>query len=572
MDLEGIAGRSSIVSARRECRNARRQVIAVTDDHARHQISPATPIVIVVPGFGKTQMDYLPLSFFLAANRLRVLRYDHTNHVGQSDGDVLQTTLRGMQVDLEQVIDFARTTWPTAPLTIVAEDVGARVALKAMGKNPAPTGHLLLINPVLDLQAALLETYRHDVLADHAQGLRRGAANLWGLNVNLDQFLGDALGGDYQSLSGSARDMAALQTAPVIFTTPHPSEPARGQAAASLRSLPSAPAVVEVRAELSSVSPVADERHRVAFQTVYQQISVFSQQPHAAGDLREVPLREVQRQYQLEQERVRIRHHVSQSTRDALWIAHVAQLPQLGNLHDYWVLREELYRLLLPLEPSARILEIGCGHGDMARAILTNRAYARSHTGGPPQLPLHYVGLGHSQESVDAAQRSMSAFQRELTTTFASTAFLGGLLETDWMPYEWDSALPLADQSFDRILCHLSLCFSPSPLRALRDALRTLAPEGTLLITCLQPHSDLSELYRRHLHAAAHDEFGAPGQIVLHYLGRLREAIRHGLLHRYERDALGKLLIHAGAAPVHVRPLFDGQLLVALARKGKSPG
>ena len=109
MDLEGIALRSSIVSARRECRNAREQVIAVTDDHARHQISPSTPVVILVPGFGHTQTDYLPLAFSLANHRLRVLRYDHTNHVGQSDGDMLQTTLRSMQVDLHNVLEFAAT-------------------------------------------------------------------------------------------------------------------------------------------------------------------------------------------------------------------------------------------------------------------------------------------------------------------------------------------------------------------------------------------------------------------------------------------------------------------------------
>jgi PAS domain S-box-containing protein len=49
MDLVGTTGRSSIVSTRRECRNARHEMIAVTDDHARHQLSPNAPIVLIVP-------------------------------------------------------------------------------------------------------------------------------------------------------------------------------------------------------------------------------------------------------------------------------------------------------------------------------------------------------------------------------------------------------------------------------------------------------------------------------------------------------------------------------------------
>ncbi|HSA61102.1 MAG TPA: PilZ domain-containing protein, partial [Nitrospiraceae bacterium] len=219
MDLEGIAGRSPIVSARRECRNARHQIIAVTDDHARHQISPSTPIVILVPGFSQTQTDYLPLASFLAINRLRVLRYDHTNHAGQSDGDILQTTLRSMQVDLQNVLEFARITWPTAPLTILSEDIAGRVALKVMAQSRI-AGRLLLLNPVLDLQTALSATYRHDVITDYRHGLRRGVANLWGLNVNLDQFVSDAIAGEYADLATTTTDLAALATAPVILTSP----------------------------------------------------------------------------------------------------------------------------------------------------------------------------------------------------------------------------------------------------------------------------------------------------------------------------------------------------------------
>lgn len=574
MDLEGIAGRSSIVSARRECRNARHQVIAVTDDHARHQLSPSTPIVVIVPGFGQTQTDYLPLSFFLAANRFRVLRYDHTNHVGQSDGDVLQITLRSMQVDLQNVLEFAHTTWPTAPLSILSEDIAARVALKVLAQSRI-TGHLLLLNPVLDVQTALSHTFRHDVVTDHQHGLRRGVANLWGLNVNLDQFVSDAIAGEYAGLATTTTDLAALATPAIILTSPRrhrPVEHTFGPLDQALRALGTTPIVVPLQADVSCESRAYDERHTAAFHAICRQISIAVAADRPSTEMREPTARDIHHQRQLEHERLRIRHHVSQATRDALWVARLAQLPQLENLSDYWALENDLYRRLLPLEPGMTVLDIGCGQGNLARVILTNQAYRLIHQGGPPAGPLHYIGLGQSHESLKIAERCVQTTIRDLTTTFSATASPTHLLDTSWLWSAWDSPLPFLEQSIGRILYHLSLAFAPSPLNCLKQALRALRQEGKMVVTCFQPHTDLSTLFRRHLLAAGQDEFNAPDQIVLHYLGRLREAIRHGLLHSYERNELARLLVHAGARPLLIAPTLDGQLLLAIAQKAKSAG
>ncbi|HWF62028.1 MAG TPA: hypothetical protein VN666_17215 [Nitrospira sp.] len=76
-------------------------------------------------------------------------------------------------------------------------------------------------------------------------------------------------------------------------------------------------------------------------------------------------------------------------------------------------------------------------------------------------------------------------------------------------------------------------------------------------MTCFLPRTDLSMLFRRHLRAAGHDEFGSPAKIVLHYLGRLREAVRHGLLHHYEQDELARLLALAGADSIQCFSVLD---------------
>jgi hypothetical protein len=102
--------------------------------------------------------------------------------------------------------------------------------------------------------------------------------------------------------------------------------------------------------------------------------------------------------------------------------------------------------------------------------------------------------------------------------------------------------------------------------------LRVLHPDGQAVITVFQPHTDLATLFHRHFRTTGQDESVAPAQITLHHLGRLREAIRHGLLHSYEPNELARLLTHAGAGPIQIVPILSDQLLLAIVRKAKSTG
>ena len=130
--------------------------------------------------------------------------------------------------------------------------------------------------------------------------------------------------------------------------------------------------------------------------------------------------------------------------------------------------------------------------------------------------------------------------------------------------------MPRIKQTGTTLLSHLSLLFVPSPLVTIRELYRVLHPKGRLVLTVFQPETDLSVLYRRHLHSANQDEFSPQAQILLHYLGRLREAIRHGLLHTFDRSSLGSFLQQAGILTPRILPALDGQALFAVIEKGKS--
>ena len=570
-ESESSSQQASVVSIPRECRNPRGQTIMIADDHLRQSLAPNTPVVIIAPGYGQTALDAITLSYYLAHHRLRVLRYDHTNHVGLSDGELQQTTLRSMQADLLKVAEFVQHTWPTAPLIVMASDMAARVALK-MAVQSRPLDLLLLINPVVDIQAMLMTVHGHDLVADHRYGLRRGIANLLGLNVNVDRFVGDIVAGHFIDLASTIADLRLLRSPSAILTIPSspfgPLPPA-DLPQAFLTALGAHTRLATVPAPLLGQNLPLNEQHPPAFQKILEQIAATVSLPTIPVEFRAQTRRMLARQQRIEMERTRLRHNLSQIAREALRVAHL-QLSQLGNLHEHWKLLDDLYRLLSPLNPGSMLVDVGVGHGDFVRATMVNQAYRSRQRGWSPERPVQLIGLEHSQDSLTQARQSLRALHRELDSDFGGTLTIHPPLTTEWMQADWTQSLPFKDHSLHRIVCNLSLPFVPSPLVTIRELYRMLHPQGRLVLTVFHPDTDLSVLYRQHLRRANQDEFSPQAQIVLHYLGRLREAIRYGLLHTFDRSSLASFLQQAGILTSRILPALDGHALVAVIEKDQS--
>jgi ubiquinone/menaquinone biosynthesis C-methylase UbiE len=160
--------------------------------------------------------------------------------------------------------------------------------------------------------------------------------------------------------------------------------------------------------------------------------------------------------------------------------------------------------------------------------------------------------------------------QRELATGFVGRQSAMPQLTIGWIQADWTNALPFKTGSVNRLICNLSLPYVPSPLVALKEWHRVLHPDGGLILTTFHPNTDLSPLYRRHLRQANQDEFSTQAQPLLHYFARLREAIRHRILHAFDEPDLAALLRQCGIASFRILPIFDGQALVAIVGKQNS--
>ena len=571
---QALTTSASIISVPRECRNARGQVIAIVDDHLRHAADADTPTVILSPGFGQTAMDYAEFSYYLAAHHLRVLRYDHTNHVGTSEGELQHSTLRGLQQDLSKVVEFVGHTWPRSPILVIASDLAARAALK-VAVQARPLDLLLLVNPSIDVATMLTAIHGHDLIADHRFGLRRGISNIFGLNVNLDLFVGDLIAGHYTDLGSTLDDLRLVKSALVIVTTPAQASTALPPADlphAFMTALGPKTRLVNLPTSLTDQSFSAQQAPPPAFKRILELIVSVLPDPASKFEQEVTFLPQLSREQRIEHEYTGLRHGCSQVTREALWAAHLAQLPQLGNLHEYRKLLDDLYNLMSPLEPGAILADAGIGQSDVTRTALVNftyRAKQASWTGKPSPL---MIGLGRSEETIGQARRAVEALQRELSTGFLGRLAAMPACTVGWVQADWTGSLPFKTGSLDRLVCNLSLSYVPSPLAALREWHRVLHPDGRLILTTFHPNTNFSTLYRRHLRQANQDEFSTNALPLLNYFGRLREAIRHRLLHTFDKAALSSLLRQAGMTSYRILPIFDGQALVAVFGKQNSSG
>jgi ubiquinone/menaquinone biosynthesis C-methylase UbiE len=112
----------------------------------------------------------------------------------------------------------------------------------------------------------------------------------------------------------------------------------------------------------------------------------------------------------------------------------------------------EAYFADIEFRPHARVAEIGCGPGPVARALASYRGVGT------------VVGIDPSPIFLEKG--------RELARGLSNLSFVEGDAR----------ALPLEDESFDVVVFHTTLCHIPGPELALAEALRVLGEGGLLVV------------------------------------------------------------------------------------------
>jgi pimeloyl-ACP methyl ester carboxylesterase len=114
--------------------------------------------VVLVPGYQQRIHHLALLSRSLVRRGYRTVRFDLTDHVGASDGNVADLTMSSMAEDARAVLAACADSSP-APLHVVATSLGARAAVRALATmsdaGDDSVSAAVLVLPVVDVEATI---------------------------------------------------------------------------------------------------------------------------------------------------------------------------------------------------------------------------------------------------------------------------------------------------------------------------------------------------------------------------------------------------------------------------------
>lgn len=172
-------------------------------------------IVVLPPGYERRIHHYAVLSDVLVRHGYKTIRFDLTNHVGFSDGEVAELTMSSISTDLSAVIAHARDRMDDEPLYVVAPSLAARAAFRALSRDCVVDGMVALL-PVVDVQYTISQAAGTDLIGRWEAGELRDLeyARVSKNDVG-PRFPEDAVAENWGGLEQARRELAAI-TCPVV--------------------------------------------------------------------------------------------------------------------------------------------------------------------------------------------------------------------------------------------------------------------------------------------------------------------------------------------------------------------
>ncbi len=571
VDLPELAKASQphLVSTVVQCPNPLGKTILGYLDH-REGLQANAPVVVLVPGYGETKREYITLAYYLASNGFHVLRYDHTCHVGESEGDHEHTSLTNMKDDMNAMVNFAKRNWVHSRVGLVATSLAGRVALKALSQG-THVDQLILISGIVDVRATLAAVHQEDLIGDYLNGNGRGVTNVLGFNVDGNVFLKDTVDGGFSELSSTIEDAQGIQS-PVIWFSPE--EDAWVDQDSHQQVMDSFPSPKSRSFVIPEGLHRLQENPRKA-RAVYRQI-VFTCQEHLAWhpenhELLEPSRKDIGRQNRIERERNQTRRFQHEADHVDFWNHYLSNFHYIANSHDYLAALDHIYHLLGPVSPGDRLLDAGCGNGHFGSFLFAKEWTRQQKAPQQSGNPIHYTGIDFVETALTQAKGHLTQVLRQTDAGNSQTPNPSTILSPNFNRLDLNKPLPFKDGSFDRIMSNLVIGYLRDPAATIREFLRVLAPGGKMVLTNLKPCSDLTQIYRNFVDRTTTTSAIHEAREVLNNSSHIRQGESEGAFQFYSQDEFQQVLQACGADNPRVFPTFGNQAYIGIVEKMALP-
>jgi len=528
----------------------------------------SSKLIIIPSGYGETKRDALTISYYLVSNGFNILRYDNTDHIGESDGDIFNTTLPKMKDDIIATLDYAQNRFGVMHAGIIGSSLSKRVALKAAAEDSRISFILGLVG-IVNLKGTLESVYNLDIIGKVESGEEKhvDVAEILGHEVGRE-FPLSAIKEKYHDLESTRQDIKKLKI-PFVFIVGERDEWV---------------SIEDVRMVFGATDYPNKELHVVkdAMHLIYEnpkaarsilKQTVISCKKYMVGplsetyDIIEPGLRQIAAQNRIEKTRLRRLVEITKEDEKIFWKNYLNKYVLITNSKDFRNLLSLIEIHLGLAKEGDFILDAGCGNGHFGAWLLwCAAARYKDNDMHNNIIERNYVGVDFVKEALDEAKIRHKDIQDGILKEINS-AGTNKILNFEYYLHDLEKKLPFKTNMFDKICCNLVVSYLQNPFYTIKELIRVLKPNGRIVITSLKPHPDLSSIYRSFIKSSVSEEDAKEARILLGAAGKIKKKEGEGHYKFFSERQLRSLLSRAKAVNIKDHRVFSDQAILLIAEK-----
>ncbi len=449
--------------------------------------------VVLSPKYGESKKNNILLGYGLAANGFKVLRFDHTYHVGESDGKMDLFTLPGAVADIRHAVSFVENHFEPEEIILVANSLSARCAYRAAALDRR-ISRLVSVVGVVNLEQTIHNIYQKDIIGEHRRGTRWGRIDILGFEIDSAHFIEALVEDDMHDLGGTLRDAEKLDRPLLHLHAEKDIWVDCGEVEEVVR---------RAGGELKGIKGVAHEvgENPEATRKTLEYIVRFCQAglPGAGEEIIGAAREAIFAQNRLERNRLRSIYEVKESEA-SFWGRYLGKFGVIEQAEVYRAYFAKMQALLGEVRSGEVLLDAGCGNGFFGSCLMQAiGARFVGRTAAPDRF--FYVGLDITPEGLGQSYERHSQMKGDLLR--AETAKAAGIhyayqrMDLNRLRKGGRSRVRLgfADNSVSRICGSLLISYLKDPVAVLEEFRRILVPGGVAVLSSMKPNSDLTVLY-----------------------------------------------------------------------------
>ena len=515
-------------------------------------------LIVIPPAFGETKRDGLKLSYCLVKNGFTVLRYDATDHVGESQGEMHQASFSSMKDDLFSALDYLQTRFSASRIGICGTSLGIRVALKTAAEDKRIACVCGIVG-LVDLRSSLKTIYHQDVIGEIIAGNYKGKTidDIMGFEVSVD-FALSAIKDGFCDLASTRQDMEKI-TVPVLMMNAENDPWIRADDVRSLCPAESNRHFALIPGAMHQINENPEAALFVLAKSVGFCALCMQNRQLSAKDIVFPTQEEMGKQWLIEEGRLRVLLQKSLEGEKQFWEKYLNKFVLIQKSGDYRGFLTDISETL-QINPGDVVLDAGCGNGHFGAWLLDKQVERmfKERLSQKDFKPVTYVGLDFTEHSLhEATLKHLNMTRRVYKELSLRDKY--PLVRYRYSLADLEQPLPFNDNTFDKICCNLVISYVKDPEATLRELVRVLKPGGKILLSSMKPDADLSSIYRNFVDMTENQEELEEARMLLSAAGRIKQKEHAGIYRFFSGEELEQLIQKTGARTLSVARTFANQ-------------